>query len=50
MITEEECSVVKNLQKHGIECKSILRKKYTEENIIELLKILQVDPSGCIHS
>ena len=44
MSSGEDCEVLNNLQKQGINCKTFLRKKYTEENIILLLKILKSNP------
>jgi len=44
MATDKPCEVAKNLEQHGIKCTTIQRQKYTEQNILQVLKALQSDP------
>ena len=44
MNSDNHCEVMNNLQTLDIECIAIQRKKYTEENIIQLLNVLKSDP------
>ncbi|HVO73170.1 MAG TPA: glycosyltransferase [Ignavibacteriaceae bacterium] len=44
MSNASDCVVVKNLRNLGIECRILHKKKYTEENIVELIKIIKKDP------
>ncbi|MCX7966569.1 MAG: glycosyltransferase, partial [Syntrophorhabdaceae bacterium] len=44
MFNERECNVLKNLRENGIKCTRIKRRVYTEENIVELLKVIKANP------
>jgi len=44
MNSDTPCQVVKILQDQDIKCTLLQRQKYTEQNIIQLLKILKDDP------
>lgn len=44
MNSDKPCEVLKNLRQNGIKCTVIQKQKYTEHNIIQILKILKADP------
>ncbi|MGQ9569633.1 MAG: glycosyltransferase [Thermodesulfovibrionales bacterium] len=44
MNSDDPCEVLKNLRQKGIECTIIQRQRYTEQNILLILKIFQDKP------
>ncbi|MGB9734617.1 MAG: glycosyltransferase [bacterium] len=44
MNSDKPCDVLKNLRQNGIRCTTIQKQKYTEHNIIQILKTLKANP------